>query len=344
MSESHRYVRPAASAHEHTAHCDHGHAHAGGSAAPHTHAHHDHHGHAHAHGGSARALLFALLLTLSFSLVEALGGWWSGSLALLGDAGHMLSDSLALGLAAWASRLASRPPSAKHSYGLGRADALAALANAVMMLGIVVAIGLEARVRLLHPEPINALPAAGIAGLGLLVNIGVAFLLSRGESTLNVRAALLHVMGDLLGSVAAIVALGIVHFTGWQAADPVLSLLICGLILSSTLGILRETLHVLLDGVPSFLSLHTIGARMASVPGVASVHDLHVWTYAPRQIALSAHLVITDAARWPAVMLAVRHRIEQEFSITHVTLQPELPGDNRVPLSVLGSRPAPHNK
>lgn len=284
--------------------------------------------------------MWALSLTLGFAGIEALGGWWTGSLALLGDAGHMLSDSLALGLAAWAARLAQRPPSARHSYGLGRADALAALFNAVLMLVVVVAIAWEARARLAHPAPINAVPAAGIAAVGLLVNLGVAWILSRGEATLNQRAALLHVMGDLLGSVAALAALLIVRFTGWQAADPLLSLLIGGLILSSTVGILRETLHQLLDGVPASLNLAHIGADIASVPGVVSVHDLHVWTFAPQRIALSAHLVIADAARWAAVLLAVRHRIEREFGITHVTLQPELPGEDRVALPARAPRKA----
>lgn len=292
----------------------------------------------HGHGSSTRTLLLALCLTLGFAVVESLGGWLTGSLSLLGDAGHMLSDSLALGLAAAAARLAQRPPSSRHSYGLGRVETLAALGNAVLMLVIVVWIGWEAAQRLRNPLPIKADSAAVIALIGLFVNLGAAWLLSRGEKSLNVRAALLHVIGDLLGSVAALVALLIVHFTGWNAADPLLSLLIGGIILSSTIGLLKESVRQLLDAVPEGLSLPEIGQRIASLEGVGSVHDLHVWTIAPGRAALSAHLVVTDAARWPTILVAARHLIQTEYDIQHTTLQPELPGEQRVPLERITHR------
>lgn len=245
----------------------------------------------------------------------------------------MLSDSLALGIAAFAARLARRPPNATHSYGLGRVEALAALANATLMLLIVGAICWEAIDRISHPVRIEAGPAAAIAALGLFLNIGVAWLLARGSSSLNVRAALLHVLGDLLGSVAALLALLTVYFTGWSLADPLLSLLICGLILASTFSILRETLHLLLDGVPHELSLPEIGVRLASVDGVISVHDLHIWTFAPGRIAVSAHLLLSDSTRWTAVLFSARQTLVREFGIEHITLQPELPGEERIPLS-----------
>ncbi|GAA5181498.1 cation diffusion facilitator family transporter [Niveibacterium umoris] len=320
---------PEAGGHHHTHDDDHDHNHGFGAG-------HHHHG----ANSSARTLTLALLLTLGFAIVEALGGWVTGSLALLGDAGHMLSDSLSLGLAAFAARLAQRPPSLRHSYGLGRIEALAALANGVLMLVIVAAICWEAIDRLRHPSPIQALPAAAIACIGLAVNVLAAWLLMRGERSLNVRAALLHVMGDLLGSVAAIAALLLVYFAGWQAADPILSILICLLILGSTISILRETLHVLLDGVPHGLSLDAIGRSIAAVNGVRSVHDLHVWHFAPAKVALSAHLVLDESAQWPAVLVAVRQRVQNEFAIEHLTLQPELQGNDRFPLDRLIRRAA----
>lgn len=313
--------------HEHSAAHEHGHS--GG--------HHRHHG----ANSSARTLTFALALTLGFAAVETAGGLFTGSLALLGDAGHMLSDSLSLGLAAIAARVALRPPSVRHSYGLGRIEALAALGNAVLMLAIVVAICWEAVERLRHPQPVQALPATVVAVIGLGVNLLAAWLLMRGERSLNVRAALLHVIGDLLGSVAAIAGLLIVYFTGWVAADPILSMLICGLILGSTVSILRETLHVLLDGVPTNLSLTAIGQCIAAVNGVRSVHDLHVWHYGPNRVALSAHLVLEDSAVWPSVLVSVRQRVANEYGIEHLTLQPELQGTDRFPLDRLIRRPTP---
>ncbi len=322
---------------------EHDHAHHTGAGRAHDHDHAYQHDHSHGHGGhhvhgassSARILVLALCLTLGYTVVETVGGLLTGSLALLGDAGHMLTDSLALGFAAIAARIAARPPSEKHSYGLGRVEALAALGNAVLMLVIVIGIGWEAAERLRSLQPIQAGPATLVAVIGLFVNIGAAWLLSRGERTLNMRAALLHVLGDLLGSVAAITALLIVKYTGWTAADPLLSLLIGGLILASTVNLLRDTLHQLLDGVPRELSLTEIGQHLAELPGVVSVHDLHVWSFGPGRVALSAHLVMRDASCWATVLIAARQMLDANFGIHHVTLQPELPADPSFPLSRL---------
>ncbi|WP_417067608.1 cation diffusion facilitator family transporter [Niveibacterium terrae] len=315
---------------DHAAHCcahdDHDH-----RGHDHTHAHAA--GHHHHHGGDEKTLRLALLITLAFAAVEALGGWATGSLALLGDAGHMLSDSLALGIAAFAARLARRPPNATHSYGLGRVEALAALFNAALMLIIVAGISWEAIERISRPVHVTAGPAAVIAALGLILNLGVAWLLAHGSSSLNLRAALLHVLGDLLGSLAALGALLAVYFTGWMLADPLLSLLIGGLILASTVGILRETLHQLLDGVPRELSLPEIGARLAAQKGVLSVHDLHVWTIASGRIAVSAHLLLAAPEGWASVLFSAQQTLKREFNIEHTTLQPELPGEERIPLS-----------
>lgn len=291
--------------------------------AGHHHARHDH-GHRHDHDtGAGRSLSWGLALTAGFALVEAAGGWLAGSLALLGDAGHMITDATALGLAAFAAWVARQPPSARHSYGLVRAEVVAALANGLFMLLVVGGIAFHAVERLRHPQDVAGGVVMTIAAVGLVVNLVVARILHAGEQNLNTRAALLHVLGDLLGSVAALVAGGVVYFTGWTPIDPLLSLLICALILFSSMHLLRDVLHVLMEGVPPYLDLPEVGRAMAAVPGVRSVHDLHIWTLSSGLVALSAHVVIEDMGRWQAVLEALRQLLKERYAIEHVTLQPE---------------------
>lgn len=305
----------------------------------HDHDHHEAHAHDHHHSTpGGRRLVLALALTLGFAFVEALAGWWAGSLALMGDAGHMVTDSMALALAAVASVVARRPPSARHSYGLGRVEALAALANSVLMLGVVGWITWQAIARLVTPLPVHGEAVSLVALVGLAINLLVAWLLSRGGHDLNTRAALLHVLGDLLGSVAALAAGFVIVITGWTPIDPLLSMLISGLILASTLRLLKSVLSTLLEGVPDGLSLAEIGQAMAAVPGVASVHDLHIWSLASHQTALSAHVVMTRREAWPTVLLQLRDLLARRYGIGHSTLQPELPGENVIPLPLPGSR------
>jgi cobalt-zinc-cadmium efflux system protein len=292
----------------------------------------DHSHHAHHHGSaSRRALLLALGLTLGYSGVEALAGWWSGSLALLGDAAHMLTDSLALGLAAGAALMATRPPSLRHSYGYGRLETLAALVNALIMIALVAAICAEAVDRILSPRPVVGEAVAGVAIAGLVVNLIAAWLLSSGKENLNVRAALLHVMGDLLGSVAALVSGIVIVWTGWTTVDPILSLIIAVLILFSSLGILREALHALMEGVPTHLDLDEIGHALAQIEGIRGVHDLHIWSLSAERTALSAHLLIGEIGTWPDVLRLANQLLQERFAIVHSTLQPE-PVEQLVPL------------
>ncbi|HPR05169.1 MAG: cation transporter [Zoogloeaceae bacterium] len=291
----------------------------------HDHGHGHHHGHHHGHAASSAALLLALGLTLGFSFVEALAGWWAGSLALLGDAGHMLTDSFALGLAAVAARLSQRPPSQRLSYGLGRMEALAALINGLLMIAVVAAIVWHAVERLLSPQTVAGGTVTVVALIGLLINIAAAWLLSRGGNDLNTRAALLHVMGDLLGSVAALAAGLIIQFTGWMPIDPLLSVLICGLILASTLSLLRQVFTTLLEGVPESLSLPEVGRSMAAVDGIVSVHDLHIWSLGAGRVALSAHVVIASLTDWPTVLPRLQTALASQYGIEHATLQPEIP-------------------
>ncbi|MHB1591451.1 MAG: cation diffusion facilitator family transporter [Sulfuricella sp.] len=266
---------------------------------------------------------FAVALTLVYAAVEAGVGWWAGSLALVADAGHMVNDALALVIAAAASWVSRRPVSRRHSYGLGRAEFLAALVNSLGLLVLVMWISVSAVQRWQTPQAVQGEAVSLTAALGLLINIGVAWLLFRGEQNLNTRAALLHVMGDLLGSVAALIAGVVIVFTGWTPIDPLLSLAIGALILVSSLRLLRQALHGIMEGVPLHLSLEEIGQEMAGIPGVISVHDLHVWSVASEKVMLSAHLTVADLARWESILAESRKLLQARFGIEHVTLQPE---------------------
>jgi cobalt-zinc-cadmium efflux system protein len=284
------------------------------------------HTHAHPHADrprAGRALGTAALITLAFAAFQAAGGWWTGSLALLSDAGHMLGDSAALALAAFAAWLGRRPPSARHSYGLGRAEVLAALANALALLVIAALIALEALARWQDPPAVRGAVAALIALGGLLVNLFILSRLTAHRHDLNARAAMLHVIGDALGSVAALASGVVIALTGWLRIDPIAALAICVLITVAALRLARESVHALMEGVPRGLSVEAIGREMASVEGVVSVHDLHVWTLSGSRTALSAHVVIVSMAQWDRTLHALQHRLHERFRIDHVTLQPE---------------------
>jgi cobalt-zinc-cadmium efflux system protein len=287
------------------------------------------HTHTHAHGPAAPRYLVPLGLTLAYAVVELAGGLWSGSLALLGDAGHMFSDAVALGVAAAAAALARRPPGRSHSYGWQRAEVIGALLNSLFMVAIVVMLVVESVTRLLAPRDIVAGVVIVIAGLGMLVNGACVLLLGRGEPDLNARAALLHVVGDLASSFAALLAGVVIHFTGWSPIDAILSLAIAALILVSTQRVLRDALHVLMEGVPPAIELAAIGRALASVPGVVAVHDLHVWSIAPGSIALSAHVEIRELQSWPGILAEASAMLRDRYGIGHVTLQPEPPQRER---------------
>ena len=268
-------------------------------------------------------LWLATGLTLAYAGIEAGVGWWAGSLALVADAGHMVNDAAALALAAIAAWLARRPASIRHSYGFGRAEFLAALLNSLALLILVAWIAVAAVQRLHTSQPVSGVAVSVSAGVGLAVNLLVAWLLRRGERNLNVRAALLHVLGDLLGSVAALLSGVIIAFTGWTPIDPLLSLGISALIVVSSLRLLRQALHGLMEGTPFSIAPEDVGKTLATVPGVASVHDLHIWNVAPEQVMLSAHLVVRDLRQWETVLDACHALLGERFNIQHATLQPE---------------------
>lgn len=297
------------------------------------HAGHDHdHGPGHRHvpdmkrSGARRALVIALVLTASFAVVEAVGGFMAGSLALISDAGHMVTDAAALALALFANAVGRRAPSSRASYGYGRAEVLAAFVNALAMLAIVLFIAVEAVRRLLEPAPVAGGIVTLIGVAGLVVNIVAAWVLSRASGdSLNARGALLHVMGDLLGSVAAIVAGVVIMQTGWTPIDPILSVLVALLIVRSTWQLLKQSTGVLMEGVPTHLDFEAIGRSLAGLPGVADVHDLHIWNMGSEEVALSAHLSIARGDDWLPLLAQARRILASDYGIRHATLQPTWP-------------------
>ncbi|MRV74774.1 cation diffusion facilitator family transporter [Duganella sp. FT92W] len=291
----------------------------------HLHAHLDGDAHYQHQSGkrSLKTLSWALALTLGFAGVEAVAGFMSGSLALVSDAGHMLTDAASLALALLAQYMTRRPPSERYSFGYGRAEALAAFVNGLAMLVVVAWILYEAIHRLTEPHAVQGGAVMAVAAIGLLINVAVAWVLSRDQDSMNARAALVHVLGDLLGSVAALAAGAIIYFTGWMQADPLLSVLVALLILKSTFSILRESYLHLMEGVPDQLDYAAVGADMEMINGVASVHDLHVWAMSPGQPALIGHVSICEMAAWPRILEEIRAMLLEKHGIDHVTLQPE---------------------
>lgn len=277
----------------------------------------------HAHGSSRQTLLIAFVLTSVFAIVEALAGWLSNSLALIGDAGHMVTDSLSLALGALAAWISQRPPSLRHSFGLKRAEAVGAMFNIAFMLVVITYIAVEAVDRLENPEPVQGELVILVALIGLFINIGVAWVLHRGEQNLNVKGAMLHVMGDLLGSVAALVAGTVIWLTAWYPIDPILSLLIAVLILISSLRLFADVLHVMMEGVPADIDLENLGRTLATVPGVKHIHDLHVWALDSNTYAVSAHAVVANLRDWEPVRKRLEARLSEGYGIRHSTLQPE---------------------
>ncbi len=279
--------------------------------------------HAHGRPDARRPLALALALVLGFSAVELGAGLLSGSLALLADAGHMLSDALALALALFAAWLARRPATPERSFGWRRAEILAALANALTLVVLGLWIVVEAVRRLGDPPTVEGgwVLAAGLAGL--VVNAAAARVLHGAGGGLNVRAALLHVLADLAASVGVVVAAVVLLLTGWNGVDPLAGLLIGLLVLAGTVGIVRESVGILLEGTPRGMDAREIGAAMASVAGVVGVHDLHVWTITSGFPALAAHVLVEPRADCHAIRAELEVVLERRFALTHTTLQVE---------------------
>jgi cobalt-zinc-cadmium efflux system protein len=301
--------------------------------------HDHHHGHSHAggHAGShatARGLGWAAVLTAAFMVAEAAGGLISGSLALIADAGHMLADAASLGLAWLAVHIARQPADQRRTYGSHRFQVLAAYTNGLSLFFIAAAISYEAMHRLSDPQPILAAPMLVVAVCGLVVNI-VAFVIlhGAGRDNLNVKGAMLHVLGDLLGSAAAIVAAVVILATGWTPIDPLLSVLVACIILRSAWALVRESGHILLEGAPEHLDVQVIGAElMAQVPGVVDVHHVHAWSLTQDRPMVTLHARIADLGESHRITQGIQSHLHRRYGVDHVTVQIEqgaCPGDIR---------------
>lgn len=294
---------------------------------------HEHHGPGgHGPGGRGadrRALTVVLALTATFMVAEVAGGLLTGSLALLADAGHMLSDTFSVALALLAFWLADRPATPDRSFGYKRAEILAALFNGVTLVAISIWIFIEAYRRILEPPEILGGWMMVVAVAGLLVNVVAALILSRSEGeSLNMQGALRHVLADLLGSVGAISAALIIILTGWRYADPIVSALIGVLVLASSWRLLRDSVGILLEMSPPGVDANEVGRRMASVPGVREVHDLHVWTITSGFPALAAHVLVGQEEDCHARRRDLEAVLREEYGIEHTTLQVDHVGEH----------------
>jgi cobalt-zinc-cadmium efflux system protein len=310
--------------HEHADH-EHAHEHEHGS----EHREHSHgHGHGHAHGiatqGINTRMAMAVALNLIFVAIEGGFGFLSNSVALIADAGHNLSDVLGLVCAWTALFLGRRPPGARFTYGLGRSSVLAALANAVLLLLACGAIAWEAVGRLASPPPVAGLTVMGVAASGIVINGLSAWLLHAGShGDLNRRSAFIHMLGDAAVSAGVLLSGALILFTGWSRLDPIVSLFIVAAILVSTWGLLRDSLHLSLDGVPASVNSSAVMSFLADQRGVTDVHDLHIWALSTTSVALTAHLVVPDRGAEDALLNSLTPNLKRRFHIHHATLQIE---------------------
>jgi cobalt-zinc-cadmium efflux system protein len=294
--------------------------------AGHAHDHVNDHGpgglHAHALGSSLRSLLIALVLNAAYTLVEVIAALFAGSLSLLADAGHNLSDVVALGVAAGAVVLARRPATPNRSFGFQRAEILAALVNAVSLIVIAIIVFVGAARRFADPPDVPGGWLIAVASVGLLINvIGAVAVFRPGGHDLNLRAAYIHLVGDALGSIGVIVTGIVIVTTGWRYADPLVGVLIGIFLVVSSWGVLRDSTMVLLEATPRGLDAEIIGHAIASQPGVVEVHDLHVWQITSGFPSLSAHVLVREGDDCHGIRRATEHMLRERFAITHTTLQ-----------------------
>ena len=288
----------------------------------HGHAHGHHHGHAHGGGASPRAFTVGIVLNAAFVALEAAAGLFTGSLALLADAGHNLSDVLGLVLAWGAVRLAQRAPTARRTYGWRRSSIMAALLNAVLLLVAVGGIAWEAIRRAQEPVPVPGLAIMVVAGVGFLVNGATAALfLSSRRHDLNARGAFLHMAADAAVSLGVVASGAAILATGWAWLDPAASLVIAVVILAGTWGLLREAFDLVVDAVPPGIDAVAVRGHLASLPGVTAVHDLHIWALSTTEVALTAHLVKPDPRDDDLLVARAARELREHFGIGHATLQ-----------------------
>ena len=284
------------------------------------------HNHHHRSSNNWRRLSVVLILTAVYMVAELVGAWWTGSLALLADAGHMFTDVAALVLALTAVWFGSRPATSKKTFGYYRLEIIAALVNGVALVVISLVIFYGAYERWLNPPVIRSGPMMAVATGGLAVNLICAWILhGRHEIDLNIRAAWMHVMGDALGSVAAILAAACMSFFGWYAADALFSVVISLLIIWGSIRLIRESTNVLLEGTPAHINLAAVEDAILATDGVDDVHDLHVWTITSGREALSAHVIHAQSISQPDLLRELRTKLHDRFGVDHLTIQMETP-------------------
>lgn len=312
--------------HDHAESAPHGHSH--GHSHDHGHGHGNDHGHGHDHtpevtDRNARAVAWAGLLIAAFMFAELVGGWLAGSLALMADAVHMVTDAASLGLAWWAFQQSKKPADARLTYGRDRLPVLIAFANSIFLLVVTGWICVEAAGRFMEPETVLAGPMFIIAVIGLLVNIGAFFILQRGgDGSLNMRSAILHVLGDLLGSVAAIAAAVVIYFTGWYPIDPILSVFVALLIVRSAVSVMRQSAHILLEGAPADIDRDTLKTDLLNaVPGLVDVYHIHLWSLAEGKINATMHATLKPEDDAENVLRQIRERLKSRHGIGHVTIE-----------------------
>jgi cobalt-zinc-cadmium efflux system protein len=277
-------------------------------------------------------------------IIEAVGGWLSGSLALLADAGHMLTDAGALGLSLLSCWIALRPANDSKTYGYRRWEILAALINGAALFGIAAWVIVEAFQRIQNPQPIRADLFLVVAAAGLIVNlVSLRVLHDLRHGSLNTRGAYLHVLGDALGSAGALTAAAVIALTGWTLADPIISIALALLILFGAWQLLKESTDILLEAVPGHVSMSEVQRRMLGVPGVTAVHDLHVWTVTSGMVAMSGHAIVPELASHPEVLEVVRLEMAQ-LGIAHVTIQLEVQHECEEPVVVAGAPAHSHHR
>lgn len=295
--------------------------------------HHHGHSHDHSHGsGNKKALLWSFLLIVAFMVVEVIGGLLTNSLALMSDAGHMLSDAVALGLSFFAIMLGERKATLSKTFGYRRFEIIAACLNGITLILISLYIFYEAFQRFSNPPEVQSTGMLMIAVIGLLVNIIAAFILMKGDKdeNLNVRSAFLHVMGDMLGSVGAIVAALLMMFFGWGIADPIASIIVSVLIIISGWRVTKESFNVLMEGTPSKIDIQKVKESLQRIPLVKEVHDLHVWSITSELPMLSCHMAITGEGNHDEVLSRAQSILHDDFGIEHSTIQVEQ-ADNGCP-------------
>ncbi|MFU0791707.1 cation diffusion facilitator family transporter [Cerasibacillus sp. JNUCC 74] len=290
----------------------------------HNHSHSHDHGHHHHTTSNKKVLFFSFLLITFFMIVEAVGGFLTNSLALLSDAGHMLSDAAALGLSLLAFKIGERQATYSKTYGYRRVEIIAAFINGLTLIIISLYIFYEAFQRFIEPPNVSASMMI-IAFIGLVVNIVVAWMLMRGDSqeNLNIRSALLHVLGDLLGSIGAIIAGILILLFDWNIADPIASVIVALLIVISGIRVTKDSIHILMEGKPTNINVEEVKSKLMELPGIEDVHDFHIWSITSEFPALSCHLVVDNTVDRDKILIQANKLLKKHFDISHSTLQIE---------------------